>query len=390
VVVEIWEYEGSEDDDDGAYDGPITVDKRLPQLLPVTLQHLTLSKGLDLGWTRLGWKVLLRPNSLTHLAALQQLTLNGVELDSKGCQAVAEHLMALQQVRVRGSRYGPQDDPMLLLAPKLVEYSSRGSWAAAAAPQLVHLTRLVWRGGAYEGAAEALAALTGLQQLMLEGDMRGVADVLQQAAGLPQLRSLQLESNNIVSIRSHEDVSASLSRCTQLTSLILAFRKRYGEAYLPVPQQLVGLRCLTVPWELLEQEAGAWLAPLTALTRLCVVMGSGLLPPAEWPAYGTEARQQLGQLHQAMAQQVLQQVQVWPPALQQVVVWMEWRRATEGVAPRSWQHTPAAPGSAPFSVYFEEGDSFGSRRVAEGWARPFSPCPHLPGVRELTREVQGS
>jgi hypothetical protein len=376
--VENYEYEGD-------YEGAVTVDKRVPQLLPATLQHLTLSEGGDLGL-----KVLLLPNSLTHLTTLQQLTLDGVELDSKGCQAAAKRLRALQRVRVKGPRWGVlQDDPMLLLAPKLVEYTARRGLTVATAPQLVHLTRLVWRRGGFGEAPQALAALTGLQQLMLEGNMTGgpVADVLQQAAGLPQLRSLQLNGHS----DTFGEVGASLAQCTQLTSLKLWLTGR-GQSYLPVPQQLVGLRCLTVPWELLEHEAGAWLAPLTALTRLCVVMWRGLLPMAGYP--GTleyaEAQRQTGPLHQARVEEVLQQVQVWPPAMQQVVVWMDRRLATQGVAPRSWQHTPAAPGSAPFSVFFEEGDRFGSSQVAEGWARPFSPCPHLPGVRELPGLVHGS
>jgi hypothetical protein len=376
VEVESYEYMGE-------YEGGITVDKRLPQLLPATLQHLTLSEGGDLGL-----HLLLHRNSLTHLATLQQLTLHCVELDSKGCRAVAKHLTALQQLRVKGPRFGEQHDPMVRLAPKLVEYSSRYGWAAATAPQLVHLTRLVWVGGMNEGAADALGALTGLQELVLKGcrDRHHVAAMLGQAAGLPQLRSLQMEGEP----ESLEDVSASLSRCTQLTSLILDVREGWGQPYLTAPQQLTGLRCLTVPWQMLQQEADAWLAPLTALTRLSFDTGfRNMLSSHEWPQHA-DARQQLGPLHQAKVQEVLQQVQVWPPAMQQVVVWVGKHLAAQGVAPRSWQYTPAAPGSAPFSVCFEEGDSSGSGQVAQGWVRPFSPCPHLPGVRELPSEVQGA
>jgi hypothetical protein len=367
----------------GDYEGNVIIDKRLPLLLPVTLQHLTLATK------ELRCRVLLHPDSLTHLVALRQLTLDGLRMDSDGCQAVAQGLTALQQLRVRGPLFAvPRDDPVLLLSPKLVEYTPRVGLAATTAPQLVHLTRLVWQwGGMFEGTVEALAALTGLQELVLEGSMPfgPVADLVQQAAGLPQLRRLQLAAGS----ESLEEVTASLAQCTQLTSLLLALRTHWGAPYIPVPKQLTGLRRLTVPWKLLQQEAGAWLAPLTALTRLCLdTAHEALLPPEEWPGIGAEAQHQLGPLHQAKAQEVLQQVQGWPPALQQVMVWVDKRLANKGVAHLSWQHTPAAPGSVPFGVFFVEGDRFGSSQVARGWPRPFSPCPHLPGVRELRGQVQ--
>jgi hypothetical protein len=394
VEVESYEYDGM-----GDYDGDVTVDKRLARLLPATLQHLTLSEGLDCGHT-----VFLHPTSLRHLEALQQLTLNNVEMDAAGCQAVEQRLTALRELHVQGWRLGVSaDDPMLLLAPKLVEYAVYGSLAAAAAPQLGHLTRLVWDfgGGMIEEAAEALTALTALQELSLKGYMGGagseVAAVVRRAAGMPQLRSLRLDGR----AESTEDMAASLAQCTQLTSLNLwvsPWVRDRQDAYMSVPQQLTGLQRLTVPWKMVEQEAGAWLAPLTALTRLCVDQeGSSLMPPAPTGDLQEVLRtydnpqwqQQAGPRHQARAQEVLQQVQVWPPRLLQLVVWVEEGRARQGVAPRRWQHTPAAPGAVPFTVFFEEGGRYGSSQVAPGWARPLSPCPHLPGVQELQREVQG-
>jgi hypothetical protein len=390
VEVESYAYDGM-----GDYDGDVTVDKRLAQLLPATLQHLTLCEGMDCGHM-----VVLHPTSLTHLKALQQLTLRCVEMDAAGCQAAAQRLTALQELRVRGCRWGvTAHDPMLLLAPKLVEYTPCRSLTAAAFPQLVHLTKLVWdsAGSMFQGAAEALAACTALQELRLEAYYMGgpgseVAAVVRRAAGMPQLRSLQLDG----SVDSIEDMAASLAQYTQLTSLSLWIRDR-EDTCMCVPQQLTGLKCLTVPWQLVEQEAGAWLAPLTALTRLCVELDRSLEPPAPTGnlldilgAYSDpQWQQQLGPRHQARAQEALQQVQVWPPRLQQLVIWVPQRLAGRGVAPRRWQHTPAAPGSAPFTVFFEEGGRYGSSQVAEGWARPLSPCPHLPGVQELAGEVQG-
>jgi hypothetical protein len=387
------ESDGLEDDIAWDYDGGVTVDKRLARLLPATLQHLTLSAGLDCMDT-----VFLHPTSLTHLKALQQLTLRCVEMDAAGCQAAVAHLTALQELRVRDWRYVTQPEPVLLLAPKLVDYRVHYNLPAAAAPQLVHLTRLVWRncGEMLPGAAQALAACTALQELRLEayymggpGSQTEVAAVVRQAAGMPQLRSLQLEGR----AESTEDLAASLAQCTQLTSLILWIKDRQ-DAYLSVPQQLTGLQRLTVPWQLVKQEAGAWLEPLTALTLLYMNVESSCETPVAarnlcedlWAINDSHVQQQVGPCHQARMHEALQQVQVWPPRLQQLVIWVQRRLAGRGVAPRRWQHTPSAPGSAPFTVFFEEGDRFRrsvSREVAPGWAHPLSPCPHLAG------EVQG-
>jgi hypothetical protein len=53
--------------------------------------------------------------------------------------------------------------------------------------------------------------------------------------------------------------------------------------------------------------------------------------------------------------------------------------------PKSWQFIPTVPGGVPVSVWVgEEEDG-----VAPGWQRPLRPCPHLPGVWELTEEVPG-
>jgi hypothetical protein len=380
--VEVLSYEH-----EGDYEGRLTVDKRLPRLLPPTLQHLTLSVGDGDMWR----EVLLPSNSLTHVRALQQLTLDGLELDSAGCQAVATRLTALQALRVLGGRYGAtHDDPVLLLGPKVVEYHTPGGGLTlAAAPHLVHLTRLVYQlHGEYAGSAEAVTALTGLQDLSLVGSYIGntpVAAVLRQAARLPQLRSLQLDGRVLFT----GEIAASLAQCTQVTSLNLCVPLGWGDQFMHVPPGLTGLQRLTVPSELLQQEANVWLAPLTALTGLYVIMGSELLSDASYEDW-SEARQQqqLGPRHQARAQEVLQ-VQVWPPGLRQVVWWVEEGQARQGVAPRHWQHTPSAPGSVPFDVFFEEGDHSGSSKVAPGWARPLCPCPHLPGVRELHEQVHG-
>lgn len=132
--------------------------------------------------------------ALTHLAALQQLTLDAVVVDGQVCRALAEHLGALQQLRVHSLRLLQQPEELLqLFGPKLVDYTS---WRVPAATHMAHLTRLVWHceHQVPQGAAEALAALTGLQELTLEGCLDGSAagDVMQALAGMVQLRRLQL------------------------------------------------------------------------------------------------------------------------------------------------------------------------------------------------------
>jgi hypothetical protein len=99
----------------------------------------------------------------------------------------------------------------------------------------------------------------------------------------------------------------------------------------------------------------------------------------------------------AMAQQLRQQVQAWPASLQQVVVLYDLQLDEDffhstRFKPECWQFNSAAPGGGQFSVWLEE-DAESHEDVidmAPGWARPFSPCPHLQGVWELQGEVAGS
>jgi hypothetical protein len=351
-------------------------------------------------------QVVLRPMALTHLVALQQLTLDGVDVDDQVCEALAEHLGALQQLRVHTPLYGVNQEAFLpLLGRKLTVYTT-AALAQGAANQLVQLTRLVLSSDPVpRGTAEALAALTRLQELSLQNVRSGggTGDVLEQVAAMSQLRSLQLRGIMTDPV----DVRASLAQCTQLTALELAVSSRVvaggnqaGLAFLPVtqqlvtflpvPQQLVGLRHLTVPVQLLEQEAGAWLAPLTALTHLCVSSREGMLSHMEQlhALSDPQVLQQVGCTYQAKAQALLQQVAEWPASLQQVVFWVVKCLPIIGAGPSYWQHTPAQPGGKPFAVWLEEGDRSGGASVAQGWVRPFRPCPHLPGVWELQGECK--
>jgi len=214
--------------------------------------------------------------------------------------------------------------------------------------------------------AEALAALTNLQELDLGCDM---VPVMEQVAAMPTLRSLHAALFDDLP----PSPSTHLAQCTQLTSLVImqTIAGAHGGCA-AVLQQLTGLRCLAVPAEVLEHQAGAWLAPLTALTRLgvrCSLMWDG------WRSSRTFC----------MAQRLLQTVQVYLGGVQQVLVTFPNGDCGSHFKPKSWQFIPTVPGGVPVSVWVgEEEDG-----VAPGWQRPLRPCPHLPGVWELTEEVPG-
>jgi hypothetical protein len=151
-------------------------------------------------------------------------------------------------------------------------------------------------------------------------------------------------------------------------------------------QQLTGLRSLTVPSELLQREQGAWLAPLTALTRLSVAlrdMRALLMDVFGRPEGAAPAESQAEPSSIRLVQQVLADVWVWPASLQQVVFWVA--GADTNPQPMCWLFGPTATSSAQFTVWVEQPSG-----LAPGWARPFRPCPHLPGVWELQEEEQDS
>jgi hypothetical protein len=372
--------------------GHVEVDERLPRLLPAALKHLALSARRPHHDN-----MYLHPGSLTHLSALQQLALDGVGVDEEQCEALG----ALQQLQV----YAGDDvmlQPVHMPVARKVTVHTTCSLQLPVAVQLVQLKRLVLvtGSGLNLGTAEAVAALTGLQELSLQGCVSDGAavEVVEAAAGMAQLRSLQLRGGMV----DPDELGALLERCTQLTALDLAvcsipdFNGDLALAFLAVPQQLTGLRRLTVPVELLAHEERAWLAPLTALTRLCVTMTDAVLPAEQRPFLIGDAEQWRQWLQEALTlqakvQELLQQVAVWPASLQQVMFWVPnvYPRLEKRVRPSCWQYTPPAPGSTQFDVWFEVGGPSGDASVASSWARPFRPCPHLPGVWELQGECEG-
>jgi hypothetical protein len=207
---------------------------------------------------------------------------------------------------------------------------------------------------------------------------------------MPTLRSLQLQGQGGDETTPWDELTAWLAHCSQLTSLRLPSNTTYTypgrRPSLAVSRQLAGLRCLDVPAELLEQEAGAWLAHLTTLTRLGLDLLSHHMEEGRTAASHPERRSGAGEGQvqgvRRQVQEVLQAVQVWPASLQQVVV-----RVTGDNGKRArrvgWEYTHGVPAEGGFHVWVEQ-----QEYTAVGWARPFCPLPHLPGVWELQGEVQ--
>jgi hypothetical protein len=79
-----------------------------------------------------------------------------------------------------------------------------------------------------------------------------------------------------------------------------------------------------------------------------------------------------------------EQIEQWPPSLQQVVFWVESAYFIEKFVPMCWQLPASGPSSAHVTAWMELQD-----KSAAGWSRPFRPCPHLPGLWELQGPAQG-
>jgi hypothetical protein len=383
----------------------MTMDPGVSRLFSPKLQQLTVaddSNGED--------GPVLCVSSLVHLSALQQLTLHGVRLKSESAEAVAQALPALQQLRVLQPRRSLWHGAAVLLPPltaKLVDFEvCVEKHGISNLTNFVHLTRLVLHGIPPEGTAQALAALTGLQQLGLQGggDSRA-AGVVQQAAGMAQLRSLQLDWCN----DEPSALALHVAQCTQLTSLVLLVQDLYQQVaaypWAPALQQLTGLQCLTVHEQLLGYEQGAWLGPLTQLTSLCVRLDDEALAEQEWDEQSDEAEEGEGDQEEddlckvfkeadcrtmlsvrtkaeELVAQLQLQLQPWPTGLQQVMFWVGSRLFHCGSCePMCWQQ--AGPSGGQVAVWLEAQGT-----MAAGWARPLRPCPHLPGVWELQGPAQ--
>jgi hypothetical protein len=358
----------------------------LSWLLSPGLQQLTLIDK----YSAMQSSVELYASSLGHLSALRQLTLEGVVLraddwdvaESQGTdEQEVQGLGALQELRVYHPHSDVERDPDLVhLAHKLVDYEVQVGFRdeVGVLTSYVHLTRLVLTGSLPAEAAAVLPALTALQELGLQCySQPSVVDVVQQVAGMAQLRSLQLQG----CVEEVAEVTSCLAHCTQLTSLgllVTALDEPAGEPpYIGALQQLTGLRRLTVYGQLLLCQQGSWLAALSQLTCLYVRQSGEEAIPAEIRALGEWAMQP------AIAGWFLEQVQPWPAQLQQVMFELEHYFGDASIIPQRWQFA-AAPGGAQVTVWLEEWDL-----SARPWARPLLPCPHLPGVWELQGLIPG-
>lgn len=214
--------------------------------------------------------------------------------------------------------------------------------------------------------------MSNLRALGLEGALHGegMQVVLQQVAVMSTLRSLLLKGKVV---HDHH-LSSKLELCTQLTALDLRVwmtqpgpgaNTMIDRDYVPVPQQLTGLRSLVLPGNIFEHGNGACLAPLSHLTSLCLRVGRDIV------GY-------------ALVEGPVCQVRDWPALWQNII---RAGRAAEGAVtpPTHWLIPPAAPGSASINVFVEEEGWQG-----HGWSQPLVPCPHLPCVWELQGEAQGS
>jgi hypothetical protein len=365
----------------------LQVDARLPRLLPAGLRQLTLVGP------RFADTMIVPSTSLVHLTALHQLTLERAGVRTLGAAPLPEGPPPLPQLRqLRGYHHpadADEDAFMEQLAHTVVDYTACDMQQVAAATRFGQLTRLVssisFQRPPPDASAEAFGAITSIQELWLLNNSL-VADAVHQAAGLAQVRRLYLGCYNVDPVR----LGPSLGQCTQVTSLVLLVKAYDGEPLGPLAsalQHLTGLRCLTVTAELLEQEAGAWLAPLTALTRLGVQLSEAVHAPcydAPW-----QQKQQWAAAHRAKAQRLLEEVQVWPASCQQVVFWV-CTFGLCGVMTQHWHYTPAAADSSRIVVWLEEvdiTDPRGERSIlphrAPRWCRPLKPSPHLRHVWEL-------
>jgi hypothetical protein len=415
----------------------VYMDDRLEQLLPEGLQQLTLSDTY--AELRRPCSVWLHPHSLrlAHHPALQRLVLHGVSLPKDGVryfyqghelseeggglemvegQEPEVHEQSPLQLSVRMS-HGFWEAPLaeeatfVQLGPLLTDLQASSLPRDMPMSHIAPVTRLALSDGLSHHKAADLAALTGLRELEL-GEFSDLGDVMEQAASMPALCSLSVEG----SISNPAAASSSLGRCTQLTSLGLLVhlpgaqpdgsewsdefedsddrdmqQHRDAGHWALAVQQLTGLRSLTIPPELLVHEAGAWLAPLTTLTRLCVQLPDFFPQQPYHVGRDDVARPEgawLGQRNEAEARIVLRQVQVWPASLQCVVFWVaplefNWRHTM--ICPKHWEHRVAGRAQGPLQVWLELPGS-----GARGWPRPFQPCLGLSGVWELQAAAQGS
>jgi hypothetical protein len=342
------------------------MDPRLSQLLPCGLQQLQLEvvgpapAALD-------------PVCLAGCTALQQLLLQNVDIINPEALTDLDHIPIIRMVDV----FVP-DGKLLQMKDKLVQYTSRTElyWDDPQTPgQLTALTALTSRH--YEGTTFdefQLIGLLALQQLELVGvdDFEGsqLPLVLQQLAGLPQLRSLRLEGDFV------QAAVTAFTAVKQLTALHISemgvwCASEWDEQQEVLQmqqllQQLPGLQRLEVHPGVVTKCHQPWWTGLTALTQL-MVTHSQVLDPVQMSDCLTSIIR------------TLRNSSV-PPNLEHLVFKaVPWQHEAEVLDPpprcsRDWSRVEGAAVTCwevPSSMLMDD------------LPLPGTPCPWLPGVWEV-------
>jgi hypothetical protein len=334
------------------------MDPRLSQLLPHRLQQLQLEV--------VGVPHVVDPPALIGCTALQQLTLQGVQVDDGQALAAVNSLATVRMVDVI-----VHDVELLSLSSKLVQYTTRTYlyWEDPQVPgQLTALTALTIRHGISPYGQYTLTSLTALHHLELLG-MKGAHDsqlplLLRQLAGLPQLRDLCLSGK---CPRQHVSGVSALRQLTGLAisglshadvGVAVELEQQDG----PWPgllQQLPGLQRVEVDQELVTVCHQPWWTKLTALTQLVVVA------PSKVPVLQIEAALAAGTVPATLQQLVVKVVlsDDWEEEEEGPKWCVRGRSTLPGVTLVTWQ-------LLDYMLTYE-------------LPAAVTPCPWLPGVWEV-------
>jgi hypothetical protein len=338
------------------------MDPRLCMLLPFGLQQLHLEV--------VGRPVLLDTADLVGCTALQELTLQNLKL--RGAEALAD-TSSLTTVRIVDVLM--PEKVLLSLSSKLVQYTSRGHlyWKDPQVPgQLTALTTLTIRHSVRTSFGQYnlsnLSTLWSLELNMRFGSNVRLPLLLQQLAGLPQLRLLRLAG---FCISQHITGVTALQQLTGLTingllhlNLGATCVGQQAPGVGPWPDllpQLPGLQRLEVEQDVVTGCHQPWWTGLTALTQLVVVARSSAA---------------VADIEAALAAGTV------PASLKQLVVkvelsWDEWQAQGPGLSVR-------ASILAGVEVVVWKLRDIMSHKIMYELPPAVTPCPWLPGVWEVS------
>lgn len=344
------------------------MDPRLPQLLPCGLQQLRLDVAAPFV---LGHPLPpMDPAWLASCSRLQRLTLQGVHIDQ------AFTIASKPSIHLVDAEFD-SEEVLLRMQGRLVQLLARtepfdlspsalGQLTALTALTLCNMDRNTTPIVHYD-----LTRLTALRHLevRLIWDSNQLPMLLQQLAGMPQLRSLRLDG------RHPHAAIAGMTALTQLTGLYTTRlphtnldtdnQGQEGNPWPGILQQLPGLQSLEVQPELVVNRSNQpWWTALAALTQLAV---QSLY---DWDVEGALMDQDLRAVQAALAATPV-------PASLRHLVFVVNPDAHEGGA-AYWSHKPSRqlPGVTVTCVKLRP------RTVLDDLTLPGTPCPWLPGVWE--------